>query len=444
MARHEEPIRAHRPKHFADERRSRARQAPTQERRQGAAAQLAAVHRTLRHGPVLQLEAGGAAAGGRATGAAGANRTGLPDRLKSGVEALSGVALDDVRVYYNSARPAELQALAYTQGTDIHVAPGQERHLPHEAWHVVQQAQGRVKPTMQLKDGVPVNDDAGLEHEADVMGERARTAEPVAKTAASAPATHASLVQRERVGIEFETGQGIKHDQDQDEFDDGRLNDGQDPPHLEFVTGPEILSDEAEKGGGARELAAEVARKKALSKAGLVQRMIGFAVQLGKDKAAKKAAKAEKAAAKAEKKAEDAEAWKLARASSEKEANKLRAAAEKESVGKARKDFKIDARKAHILNRHMYKPEGEQDNFPEKTKFPKKWKEDRILAEVAKLCIDDSVAVVEGRHGLYKRGMQGGIELEVYFYPRDPDNPDAPLRVSTAYPYDPDYGVQDD
>jgi hypothetical protein len=53
------------------------------------------------------------------------------------------------------------------------VAPGQERHLPHEAWHVVQQKQGRVKPTMQLKDGTPVNDDGGLEHEADMMGAKA-------------------------------------------------------------------------------------------------------------------------------------------------------------------------------------------------------------------------------------------------------------------------------
>ena len=61
------------------------------------------------------------------------NKTGLPDRLKIGVENLSGLAMDDVRVHYNSAKPAEAQALAYTQGTDIHVAPGQEQHLPHEA-----------------------------------------------------------------------------------------------------------------------------------------------------------------------------------------------------------------------------------------------------------------------------------------------------------------------
>jgi hypothetical protein len=102
------------------------------------------------------------------------NRTGMPDHLKTGIESLSGLSMDNVRVHYGSSQPAQLNALAYAQGTDIHVAPGQEHHLPHEAWHVVQQAQGRVQPTMQLNDGVPVNDDAGLEKEADVMGEKAR------------------------------------------------------------------------------------------------------------------------------------------------------------------------------------------------------------------------------------------------------------------------------
>ena len=97
------------------------------------------------------------------------NKTGLPDDLKAGVENLSGYSLDDVRVHYNSSKPAELKALAYTQGTEIHVGPGQEKHLAHEAWHVVQQMQGRVKPTMQMK-GVQINDDDGLEREADEMG----------------------------------------------------------------------------------------------------------------------------------------------------------------------------------------------------------------------------------------------------------------------------------
>lgn len=101
------------------------------------------------------------------------NKTGLPDNLKSGIENLSGIALDDVKVHYNSSAPAQLNAHAYAQGTNIHVAPGQEKHLPHEAWHVVQQKQGRVKPTTQLKGKVNVNDDAGLEKEADVMGAKA-------------------------------------------------------------------------------------------------------------------------------------------------------------------------------------------------------------------------------------------------------------------------------
>jgi hypothetical protein len=98
------------------------------------------------------------------------NNSGLPANLKSGIESLSGLSMDHVQVHRNSSKPAQLNARAFAQGSDIHLAPGQDQHLPQEAWHVVQQAQGRVKPTMQLKGGVPVNDDAGLEREADVMG----------------------------------------------------------------------------------------------------------------------------------------------------------------------------------------------------------------------------------------------------------------------------------
>jgi hypothetical protein len=101
--------------------------------------------------------------------------SGLPEELKAGVQALSGVALDNVRIHYNSSEPAAVNALAYTKGSNIFVGPGQEKYVPHEAWHVVQQAQGRVHPTIQLKTGVSVNDDKGLEHEADVMGAEAIT-----------------------------------------------------------------------------------------------------------------------------------------------------------------------------------------------------------------------------------------------------------------------------
>jgi hypothetical protein len=115
----------------------------------------------------------------------------MPDRLKTGIEALSGVSMSDVRVHYDSSRPAQLQSLAYTQGTDIHVGPGQEKHLPHEAWHVVQQKQGRVVPTMQM-NGTAINDDPDLEQEADVMGARAMNGalgSTWAKTAEKSPTT---------------------------------------------------------------------------------------------------------------------------------------------------------------------------------------------------------------------------------------------------------------
>ena len=101
------------------------------------------------------------------------NKTGLPDDLKSGMENLSGMSLDDVKVHTNSSNPAQFQAHAYAQGSDIHLGPGQEKHLPHELGHVVQQKQGRVKPTAQMKGGAPINDDKGLEYEADVMGAKA-------------------------------------------------------------------------------------------------------------------------------------------------------------------------------------------------------------------------------------------------------------------------------
>lgn len=94
---------------------------------------------------------------------------GLPSPLRTGIEALSGKDMGDVVVHRNSDKPAQLSALAYAQGNEIHLGPGQEKHLPHESWHVVQQKQGRVKPSFQMKAGLGVNDDRTLEAEADVM-----------------------------------------------------------------------------------------------------------------------------------------------------------------------------------------------------------------------------------------------------------------------------------
>ncbi|MBJ7556611.1 DUF4157 domain-containing protein [Marinomonas spartinae] len=105
------------------------------------------------------------------------NRTGLPDNLKSGMENLSGMSLDHVKVHYNSPKPAAVQAHAYAQGSDIHLASGQEKHLPHELGHVVQQAQGRVQPTTSV-GGMAVNDSQSLENEATALGYKALQMKP--------------------------------------------------------------------------------------------------------------------------------------------------------------------------------------------------------------------------------------------------------------------------
>jgi len=45
------------------------------------------------------------------------NNTGLPENLKTGMENLSGISMDDVKVHHNSDKPTQLQAHAYAQGT---------------------------------------------------------------------------------------------------------------------------------------------------------------------------------------------------------------------------------------------------------------------------------------------------------------------------------------
>jgi hypothetical protein len=132
---------------------------------------------------------------------------GLPEELKSGIESLSGISMEDVQVHYNSEKPAQINARAFAQGTNIHLGAGQEKHLPHEAWHVVQQKQGRVKPTMQMKGTVHINDDDGLEREADEMGEKAmqRKGEGTSNNTVLQGRSGSNVVQR-RIGFEIETG----------------------------------------------------------------------------------------------------------------------------------------------------------------------------------------------------------------------------------------------
>ena len=94
------------------------------------------------------------------------NLTGIPTQMKLDFEQRSGLSFDDVRVHYNSDKPAQIGALAYTQGPQVHIGPGQDRHLRHELGHVVQQKHGIVRPSGKLR-GRQVNTNPQLEQQAD-------------------------------------------------------------------------------------------------------------------------------------------------------------------------------------------------------------------------------------------------------------------------------------
>ena len=118
--------------------------------------------------PAFQLKASEGPSAPPAENPNSNQKGGMPQELVDGFANSSGHDLSDVNVHYNSAKPKDVGALAYAQGNDIHLGAGQEKHLAHEAAHIVQQREGRVKPTTQVA-GAPVNADQALENEADAM-----------------------------------------------------------------------------------------------------------------------------------------------------------------------------------------------------------------------------------------------------------------------------------
>lgn len=106
--------------------------------------------------------------------------TGMPEPVRDKMENSFGTDFSNVNIYANDQNAVHMGALAYTQGNDVHFAPGQyspssqkgQELLGHELTHILQQRQGQVKPTKQGK-GMAVNDSPALEKEADEMGKRA-------------------------------------------------------------------------------------------------------------------------------------------------------------------------------------------------------------------------------------------------------------------------------
>jgi len=105
----------------------------------------------------------------------------LHAHVRQKMEALFGASFADVRVHVGP-HVVSIGALAFTQGADVHFAPGQynpftprgHHLLAHELTHVVQQRSGRVRNPFHT--GVAIVNDRFFEAEAERMGIRAAIA----------------------------------------------------------------------------------------------------------------------------------------------------------------------------------------------------------------------------------------------------------------------------
>ena len=133
-----------------------------------------------------------------------------------------GADFSDVRIHQGS-RAESLNAMAFTQGTDIYFAPGQyDPHaqggrelLGHELTHVVQQTEGRVRATGQA-NGAAINDDPSLEQEADALGSRAARGEKVAsgdRGKGSPSRSSSELLQARRTSSDSSAASAGEHEQ---------------------------------------------------------------------------------------------------------------------------------------------------------------------------------------------------------------------------------------
>ena len=105
----------------------------------------------------------------------------LPEELQAKMETSFGSDFSNVKIHKNSKQAAKLNALAFTQGEQIHFAPGQfnphsnkgKNMIGHEFTHIIQQRQGIVQPTGIIAKNHLLNNSQRLEHQADRFGSRA-------------------------------------------------------------------------------------------------------------------------------------------------------------------------------------------------------------------------------------------------------------------------------
>ncbi len=135
----------------------------------------------------------------------------MPGGVRAKMEKSFGTNFSNVSIHTDSVQAKSIGALAYTQGSNVHFAPGQydpqsrsgQALLGHELTHVVQQRAGRVAVPQQSK-GAPINADPALEKEADEMGARAAQGKLARVPGAARPmATIASPIQNSTEPVQF-------------------------------------------------------------------------------------------------------------------------------------------------------------------------------------------------------------------------------------------------
>ncbi|QHI34913.1 hypothetical protein IMCC3317_02580 [Kordia antarctica] len=131
----------------------------------------------------------------------GKSNKSLPSKLQSNMESSLGHDFSNVGIHTNSEKAVQMNARAFTQGEQVHFAPGEfnpsstsgKNLIGHEFTHVAQQRAGVVKPTKVLQKGVAINDNKGLESEADNFGQKAARGEAVSKYRSSSLGIRSSL-----------------------------------------------------------------------------------------------------------------------------------------------------------------------------------------------------------------------------------------------------------
>lgn len=156
------------------------------------------------------------------------NQTALPNNVQQKMENSFQQDFSNVDIKTNSKDAQNMNALAFTQGNSVHFAPGQfspntkkgQELIGHEFAHVVQQRQGRVKPTSQMAK-FKLNDSSSLENEADLQGSKAARWE--ASTTTSKKPTFSTTINNNTAPIQRTTSDKElkKHKDNVDNIIDG-------------------------------------------------------------------------------------------------------------------------------------------------------------------------------------------------------------------------------